>query len=102
MIWKITKAMDVLGILMLLVAAICLGASAWFQDFLLKGFFLQGFFPALMVGVGMLLAARIVDISVFLLHSPATAAGARAAGRRDLRLITTHADAGIEAIDNAA
>ena len=55
-----------------------------------------------MVAVGFLLSARVVDVTVFLLRSPATAAGARAAGRRELRLITAHADASVEAMDNAA
>ena len=101
MIWKITKGMDVTGIVMLMIAGACLGASVWFQDFLLTGLFLKAFFPALMVAAGVFISARLVDLTVFLIQTPASAAGARAVElHTELRLVTT--PAAVEAMDDAA
>ena len=103
MIWKITKSLDIAGIVMLLIAAACLSASVWFQDFLLTGLFLKAFFPALMVAAGIFISARVVDLTVFFVQSTADAVAARAAERpAGLRLVASHSEAGGEAMDDAA
>ena len=103
MIRKITKSLDIAGIVMLLIAAACLSASVWFQDFLLTGLFLKAFFPALVVAAGIFISARVLDLTVFFVQLPADAAGARATERPvGLRLVASHSQAGVEAMDDAA
>jgi len=105
---KVTKSMDVAGMVMLVIAALSRGASSWFVDPLLKGLFLGAFFPVLVASAVMFISARIVDITVLLLAQPADPRSSmRALGdetrplrKSDLRPVKPDANNG--AMDNPA
>lgn len=62
LISRATSTLDGLGVIALVGAGLCLGAALWFVDDLLKGFFLQAMFRALIATVVLFVAARVLEL----------------------------------------
>lgn len=94
----ISRILDLVGIMALVVTAMLLAGSFWFVDRLIQGILLNGVFPWLGSAVALFTAARLIDLARFGLSRegrrrdvtpvdgppPATArSGLRVVGRSD-------------------